>query len=101
MLVCLALELGHQRGDDVSLFQCDNCGCIENTALTSGYVGWTSDEGDWAQERINRGLKVHGRYCSACFDGKWHGRFLQKFYPIGTAQTDKNGNIRLTRPDAL
>lgn len=77
----------------MSLFQCEKCGCIENTALTSGYVGWTSKD-DWpAEMRIEKGLEPGKKYCSACFDGKWHGRFPQEFFPVGTKHTDRYGNI--------
>jgi hypothetical protein len=77
----------------VSLFQCDKCGVIENTACTFGYIGGYSDEGWQADERLKRGLAVRGKYCSKCFDGEWHGRFPQRFYEVGKLHTDNHGNI--------
>jgi len=48
----------------MSLFRCQKCNNIENTALTAGY---------WAKK-----IKL----CSECDHGKWHGRFpKQKFDP--------------------
>lgn len=77
----------------MSLFQCDKCGVIENTALTSGYHGWSEKFGRAANRRIAHGLKPGGKYCSECMDGKWHGEFEQKFYRVGTKHTDRDGNI--------
>jgi len=78
----------------MSLFQCDKCGVIENTALTSGYVGWSSFDGWPAELRLKQGLDVGGKYCSQCFDGKWHVRFEREVYPLGTMETDNKGNVR-------
>lgn len=69
----------------MSLYQCESCGCCENTA-----VGF-----------------YHGRdvkLCSACapthFEdgsptnlGKWHGLFERVFLPKGMFRTAKNGNL--------
>jgi hypothetical protein len=63
----------------MSLFQCTKCGCKENTALSSGYRGGIFDP-TYATERH---LDPNGRYCSACWDGEWHGKFLRVFYPRG------------------
>ena len=57
----------------MSLFQCYECGCRENTA-TSNF--WTRQEGPW------RGLPSQPwMLCSACDPeiGKWHGRFERKY----------------------
>jgi hypothetical protein len=45
------------------LYVCDNCGCIDNTAL-GGY---------WVQQLHD--LPV---LCSTCRTGKWHGHFDRK-----------------------
>lgn len=46
------------------MFVCDQCGCVENTAL-GHYWG-----------RNVEALGGDGRaLCSECSDGKWHGRF--------------------------
>ena len=39
------------------LFECDKCGCIENTACTTHYWGCSD------------------KLCSECDTGKWHDRF--------------------------
>lgn len=79
----------------MSLYQCEECGCIENTAC-----GWY-----WYTEHTDP--RYAGRkLCSACGPthfsdggrnskcGKWHGEFERKFYPLGTMETDEYGNIR-------
>ncbi len=43
----------------MSLYQCDKCGCVENTALGS-YWGMSD------------------KLCSECFTGVWHGKFKKK-----------------------
>jgi hypothetical protein len=66
----------------MSLFICDICGCIDNTA-TGRY--WTKDSIHlWADENLGKAL------CSECEPttyrsgelnsdgGKWHGRFEKK-----------------------
>lgn len=48
----------------MSLFVCDGCGCVENTALGKY---WT------------RKIDGDGRaLCSECDQGQWHGRFTKK-----------------------
>jgi hypothetical protein len=78
----------------MSLYQCENCGVIENTAL------------GWCWGRKLKGSPDTRKLCSACaptkftdgsdtgHDGRWHGRFPQRFYPLGTMETDHDGNIR-------
>lgn len=57
----------------MSLFQCDNCGCVENTACTGGYhMKWKDDRmpADVAQSyRKELGLAADeefGNYCCVC-----------------------------------
>lgn len=68
----------------MSLFQCDECGCRENTA-TSGYW-FRKDEGSACKGR---------KLCSACDPdiGKWHGKFDRVYLPIGMFETNKQGNL--------
>ena len=75
----------------MSLFQCEECGCVENTALC-GY---------WYQ--MFKGDKR--KLCSACVPathsdgsqnskgGKWHGQFKRLFLPKGMFKTNKVGNL--------
>lgn len=46
------------------LFQCSNCGCIENTALSDYW---------WRTE-----CEKLPALCSECESGKWHGEFAKK-----------------------
>lgn len=62
------------------LYQCEACGCVENTAL--GFY-WTRNEADWPAEYRNKKL------CSECGPpqtasgggsgfGAWHGSFPKR-----------------------
>jgi len=75
----------------VSLFQCSKCGGRENTALSEG--GYLAHR-IAPEELVKKGLDPKGKYCSACFTGTWHGRFPQEFYPLGSMETDHEGNLR-------
>ncbi len=74
----------------MSIYQCSKCGCAENTALSEGARGpvWNPESA------TKRNLDPKGRYCSFCWDGAWHGRFERKFYPIGTMETNRDGNLQ-------
>lgn len=58
----------------MSLYQCEECGCCENTALGS-YCG---------EER---------KLCSECATGVWHVEFDKVLLPKGQFVTDENGNL--------
>lgn len=85
----------------MSLFQCENCGCCENTALSSqGFNGIFADFFDWAYAPERKGMKL----CSACGPvkykegelseyGKWHGKFDRVFLPKGEFFTNKVGSL--------
>jgi len=84
----------------VSLFQCENCGCCENTALSSQGFSWMSDYFNWDGIEDRKGKRI----CSACgptrysdgkkaIYGKWHGKFERIFLPIGMFRTAENGNL--------
>lgn len=64
----------------MSLFQCSECGCCENTAL-SGYW-WRSAEGK-------------PPLCSACNPeiAEWHDHFDRVFLPKEKFRTADNGNL--------
>jgi hypothetical protein len=64
----------------MSLFQCEQCGCVENTACCDYH--WRKSEGKTA-------------LCSVCDPeiAKWHDRFVRTFLPIGMFKTAKNGNL--------
>lgn len=85
----------------MSLFQCQRCGCCENTALAAqGCDGCAEHFFDWTGIEDRRGLKL----CSACAPtkhadgrptefGSWHGRFGRVFLPMGKFRTAQNGNL--------
>lgn len=85
----------------MSLFQCQHCGCKENTALASqGCDGFAETFFDWTGFEDRRGKKL----CSACGPtkysdgtpshlGKWHGVFERVFLPMGVYRTDRRGNL--------
>ena len=85
----------------MSLFQCQRCGCCENTALASqGCNGYAERFFDWKGIEDRKGLKL----CSACGPthyadgtatglGRWHNRFDRTFLPIDALKTTKEGNL--------
>lgn len=85
----------------MSLFQCEKCGCIENTAL--GWYNWNRGAGDDYDGK---------KLCSACGPsklldgsktefGKWHEKFKRVFHFLGTVYTDKNGCARSKYTDEI
>jgi hypothetical protein len=85
----------------MSLFQCQVCGCCENTALASqGCDGYAMTFFNWTGIEDRKGKKL----CSACAPtrygdgaptkfGVWHGRFARVFLPMGMFRTARNGNL--------
>lgn len=85
----------------MSLFQCQRCGCCENTALASqGCDGYAVKFFDWTGIEDRKGKKL----CSVCAPtnhsdgsptkfGKWHGQFARAFLPLGMFRTARNGNL--------
>ena len=84
----------------MSLFQCEHCGCAENTALSSQGFKVLQDRFDWTGIEDRRGKRL----CSACgptkysdgtesFYGQWHGKFDRIFLPMGQFRTNKVGNL--------
>ena len=90
-------------GDKMSLFQCDNCGCLENTALTfcgSKQMQFFVEKENIAKYKQQLGLKddeLFGNYCSACCplgNGEWHGELDRIYLPKKMFETASNGNLR-------
>jgi hypothetical protein len=84
----------------VSLYQCEHCGCCENTAL--GMQPATPPKWfDWTGIEDRRGKHL----CSACMPelyskgervskaGGWHGQFDRVFLPKGKFRTNRVGNL--------
>lgn len=63
----------------MSLFQCDECGCMENTALPENY---------W-----DRHSEKKKELCSECESGKWHGEFKRVYLPKSKFKTNREGNL--------
>lgn len=87
----------------MSLFQCEVCGCCENTALACQGFQYLADCFDWSYAPEREGMKL----CSACGPvayktegpteyGKWHGQFKRVFLPIGEFHTNQRGNLEHT-----
>lgn len=85
----------------MSLFQCENCGCVENTALSAQGFKWLADSFDWQYASERKGMLL----CSACGPthyrdgtrareyGKWHNVFPRVFLPKGKFKTNGAGNL--------
>lgn len=68
----------------MSLYNCENCGVIENTALG---LYWFRHDEEWPDDIRGKAL------CSECAPatypdgtptdwGKWHGKFPKEFKPV-------------------
>jgi hypothetical protein len=85
----------------MSLYQCEHCGCCENTALGCYLSGKTFSElFDWSGIEDRKGKYL----CSACGPtlyndgntteyGKWHGQFERWYLPMNMFKTNKRGNL--------
>jgi len=85
----------------MSLFQCENCGCCENTALAFQGFKIIADGFDWSYAPEREGMIL----CSACGpslfedgspsgkDGSWHNVFPRVFLPKGMFKTNNVGNL--------
>lgn len=84
----------------MSLFQCEACGCCENTALSCQGFHWMAELFDWSYAPEREGKKL----CSACGPahyksgkpsewGSWHGEFDRVFLPLGMFKTNQRGDL--------
>lgn len=84
----------------MSLFQCQECGCCENTALSAQGFKIMVNLFDWTGIEYKKGSLL----CSACgpqkySDGKptkfgvWHGQFDRVYLPKGKFKTNSLGNL--------
>lgn len=85
------------------LFQCQVCGCVDNTAPTDqGFRCY--EDFDWSYAPERRGLQL----CVVCgpvklsskeypgptdHQGVWHNLFPRRFLPKGEYFTNRRGNI--------
>lgn len=83
----------------MSLFQCSNCGCCENTACTS-HSDVMPESFDWTGIEDRK----YKRLCCVCSPtkysngkpteyGKWHDKFDRMFLPKGLFTTNRQGNL--------
>lgn len=83
----------------MSIFQCENCGCAENTAL-----GWYHSRDN---DRLTVKEQLGKKLCCVCtsqyypsgekkdrYNGKWHGQFKRVFLPKNTCFTNGEGNLQ-------
>lgn len=67
------------------IFKCENCGCLENTALGFYWFADKVDRYDWSGIEERKGMKL----CSECAPqkfksgektgyGKWHNKFPKR-----------------------
>ena len=84
----------------MSLFQCENYGCVENTAVSAQGFKFITEIFDWTGIEHLKGKRI----CSACGPtkyssgnpteyGEWHGRFKRTYLPKGMFKTNKVGNL--------
>lgn len=86
----------------MSLFQCEVCGCCENTALAAqGFKKFLfMNTFSWTYAPERHGLEL----CSVCGPthyrdgkptkfGKWHDEFPRTFLPLGQFKTNARGNL--------
>jgi hypothetical protein len=84
----------------MSLFQCENCGCAENTALAMQGFKAIADWFDWTGIEDRKGKLL----CSACGPtsdadgddlpyGQWHDHFDRVFLPLGKFKSNREGNL--------
>jgi hypothetical protein len=84
----------------MSLYQCEHCGCVENTALAM-QPKTPTEWFDWTGIEDRKDLHL----CSACMPtrysdgtlaskgGSWHGQFDRVFLPKGMFKTNRRGNL--------
>lgn len=84
----------------MSLFQCEKCGCMENTALSHQGFAMLQECFDWTGIEHLKGKQL----CVECGPtkykdggptecGKWHGKFDKIFFPKGIFITNREGNL--------
>lgn len=84
----------------MSLFQCEVCGCCENTALAAQGFNYRPQMFDWSYAPDRKGKRL----CSACGPakfrdgcitgfGRWHEKFERVYLPLGMFCTNERGNL--------
>jgi hypothetical protein len=85
----------------MSLFQCEVCGSIEKTHLSSQGFYIAQHNYDWAYAPERKGMRL----CSACGPthlsngelrntaGKWHNKFPRYILPPNSCYTNDEGDV--------
>lgn len=84
----------------MSNFQCENCGCVENSVNGNYHTRFMPEMFDWTGKENLKGKLL----CNVCtpnkwHDGKpnkygvWHNRFRRRFLPKGEYVTNREGNL--------
>lgn len=75
----------------MSLFQCKDCGCVENTATAGGrgYVNMPAS----CSACEEPGPDYEGREKINARPGKWHGEFKREFLKKGEYKTCERGDL--------
>jgi hypothetical protein len=84
----------------MSLFQCDNCGVVENTACSLQGTQPMFDDFDWTGIENRKGKLL----CSQCAPDKfldgtdtelgvWHDEFPRTLLAMGMFKTNNRGNL--------
>jgi hypothetical protein len=84
----------------MSLYQCQWCGCCENTALGAQPYPYMKRFFDWTGLEERQDMQL----CSACGPtrhrdgspteyGRWHDQFERTFLPKGMFETNQRGNL--------
>ena len=89
----------------MSLFQCQKCGCAENTVYSNrGHWGklpamaelflweYPEDKGKMLCSACGPGQFANGKVNTG--GGGWHGKFERVFLPIGEFETNREGNLQ-------
>jgi hypothetical protein len=82
----------------MSLYQCESCGAVENSAKGHYHCvgrGFYKDKVKDAMKLCSECTPIE--YSDGSIDkksGKWHGIFPKRIFPLGSLYTDGEGNVR-------
>ena len=82
------------------LFQCQKCGCVDNSACGHYWRANRPEKYDWTDMEEYRGMKL----CAVCGPrnyangaptefGVWHKRFKRCFLPLGLFEENSDGGL--------
>jgi hypothetical protein len=85
----------------MSLYQCEHCGCCENTArgcywsvkIEPELFDWTGIEDRRAKHLCSACGPARYRDGTMTGHGSWHGKFARTFLPMGMFKTNRVGNL--------